>query len=96
MDKNIVELFKAFSDPNRLEIIRLLIKGQNCSCNLVEQLPISQPTLSYHLKQISKSKLAVNKRDGNWIKYYVDKDKIDEMIQFLQELKEIEELSCKS
>jgi len=94
MDKNIVEYFKVLSDPNRLEIVELLLKGETCGCTLIDKLPISQPTLSYHLKTITKCGLAKAKREGNWIKHFIDRDKINEMIKFLEQLRDTEETQC--
>lgn len=89
--------FKVFSDPVRLDVIKLLIKGESCSCTMINQLPISQPTLSYHLKQIVQAGLATSHRDGNWIKYKINEDKINDMMIFLQTLKEMkaEDKGCR-
>ncbi|MGE0003341.1 MAG: ArsR/SmtB family transcription factor [Candidatus Izemoplasmatales bacterium] len=95
MTQNIVEYFKVLSDPNRLEIVELLLKGETCGCTLIDQLPISQPTLSYHLKAITKSGLATSKREGNWIKHYIDREKIDEMIEYLVSLRDMKVKECK-
>lgn len=94
MHTKITESFKVLSDPNRLEIVELLLKGETCGCTLIDKLPISQPTLSYHLKAITKSGLAVAKREGNWIKHYINREKIDEMIEFLEQLKHMEKIEC--
>lgn len=94
MDKNIVEYFKVLSDPNRLEIVELLLKGETCGCTLIDKLPISQPTLSYHLKTITNAGLAQAKRDGNWIKHFVNRDKINDMIKYLEQLRDMEETQC--
>lgn len=94
MDNQIVEYFKVFSDKNRLEIIKLLLQGETCGCTLIEKLPISQPTLSYHLKTITASGLATSKREGNWIKHHIDKDKINDMITFLEQLRDMEAEEC--
>ncbi len=89
--------FKVFSDPIRLKIIQMLLEGQSCSCTMINQLPISQPTLSYHLKQIANAGLAIAVREGNWIKYHIDKEKIAEMSSFLKFLRDIEteDKTCK-
>ncbi|MCF7927213.1 MAG: metalloregulator ArsR/SmtB family transcription factor [Candidatus Izimaplasma sp.] len=94
MDNEIVDFLKVMADPNRLEIIELLLKGETCGCTLIDKLPISQPTLSYHLKTITKSGLAKPKRDGNWIKYTVNRDKIDELIKYLEQLRDMEAEQC--
>lgn len=48
MNKDYASLFKALSDDNRLTILKLLIQGETCGCTLIDKLPITQPTLSYH------------------------------------------------
>jgi len=94
MDKKMVEYFKVLSDSNRLEIIELLLKGETCGCTLIDKLPISQPTLSYHLKTITESGLATARREGNWIKHYIDKNIINDMIEFLEKLRDVEDTQC--
>lgn len=94
LNDKIVEYFKVLSDKNRLDIISLLLKGETCGCTLIDKLPISQPTLSYHLKMITGSGLATSKREGNWIKHYIDRDKINDMITFLEQLRDAEAEVC--
>lgn len=96
MNKKQANYFKVLSDPNRLEIIELLLKGETCECTLLDNLPISQPTLSYHLKLINEVGLTKTKRNGNWIKHYVDRSKLNEMIDYLTKLRDMEITECKS
>lgn len=95
MKEEMIKYFKALSDLNRLEIVELLIKGETCGCTLIDKLPITQPTLSYHLKHITQSGLATARKEGNWVKHYIDRSKIDDMIKFLENLKNASEDSCK-
>jgi ArsR family transcriptional regulator len=94
MDKELVKNFKVFSDTNRMEIVELLLKGETCGCTLIDKLTISQPTLSYHLKNITSSGLATTRREGNWIKYTIDRSKIDDMIRYLEQLRDMEKVEC--
>jgi ArsR family transcriptional regulator len=94
MKEKMAAYFKVLSDPNRLEIIELLIKGETCGCTLIDKVSVSQPTLSYHLKHITKAGLATSKREGNWIKHFVKKDALNEMIDFLIELRDTEVEQC--
>ena len=43
------KVFKAFCDENRLRILELLRSGEKCACKLLEELHISQSTLSHHM-----------------------------------------------
>ncbi len=89
------KMFKAFSDPNRLEIIKYLSKGVCCSCQFIDNFELSQPTMTYHLKMIRDTGLANTRKEGTWMKYELDYDKIDEMIEFLKELKDNRSGGCK-
>jgi len=90
------KLFKVFSDPNRIEVVKYLSKGVCCSCQFGDKFKVSQPTLTYHLKMIRDSGLANSEKDGTWMKYRLNYDVIDSMIEFLQEIKEnhIEDCKC--
>lgn len=89
MKKEISLIFKALSDDNRLTILELLIKGETCGCTLIDKLPITQPTMSYHLKQLTESGLVSSVKDGAWKKHHVDFDEIDKLINYLNELKQM-------
>ncbi len=87
-------LFKAFSDPNRIAIIKHISAGECCSCQMQDTFSISQPTLSYHLNLISGTGLTSVKKVGTWNKYRLNNDKIDEMIAFLNSLKTEGDCQC--
>jgi len=94
MYEKYAQLFKVLGDVNRLKIIEFLIKGETCGCTLIDKLPISQPTLSYHLKLISDAGLAKSVREGNWIKYYINKDMLTDIKLFIEHIRDSEEEEC--
>lgn len=63
------KIFKAFCDPNRLQILAYLRSGQKCSCFLLEKMAISQSTLSYHMKILCDAGVVVGTPDGKWTHY---------------------------
>lgn len=81
--------FKALSDENRLKILELLIQGDTCGCTLIDKLPITQPTMSYHLRTLTESGLITSKKEGNWKKHKVNFEEIDQLIEYLVRLKTI-------
>ncbi|MEF3693110.1 MAG: metalloregulator ArsR/SmtB family transcription factor [Acholeplasmataceae bacterium] len=93
MNTDYATLFKALSDENRLLILKLLIQGETCGCTLIDKLPITQPTLSYHLKILTEAGLTKAYKEGTWVKHHVDHDKIDLIIKYLVDLKN-EETAC--
>lgn len=51
----IADLAKAFAHPARVAILQLLIEKKACVCgDLVNELPLSQPTVSQHLKELKR------------------------------------------
>ncbi|QUH20275.1 ArsR/SmtB family transcription factor [Alkaliphilus sp. B6464] len=68
---------KALADETRVKIFDMLSKGELCACNILEDFDITQPTLSYHMKILSKSGLVDSRRDGVWMKYSINKDGLD-------------------
>ena len=69
MNQDYLRVFKAFSDERRLRILELLTRGEQCACALLEDLEISQPTLSYHMKILCQSGIVKERAVGPW-KYY--------------------------
>lgn len=65
------KVFKAFCDENRLQILELLQSGEKCACVLLEQLSISQPTLSHHMKILCESAIVIPRKEGKWTHYSI-------------------------
>ena len=86
----IADLFKALGDPHRVTIMERLAKGETCGCTLIDQLPISQPTLSYHLKILHEAGLTNVTKEGTWKHYQVNYEKIEALKTFLDHLKTLE------
>ena len=55
---------KALSDANRIRIIEMLVDGEKCGCEILEELDISQPTLSHHMKILTECNLLNSKKNG--------------------------------
>ena len=63
---------KAMSDANRLRIIEMLTTGEKCGCELLEELKITQPTLSHHMKVLSDCGLVSSHKEGKWQHYTIN------------------------
>lgn len=78
-----VKMVKALADENRLEILQLLKSGEKCACVLLDELNITQPTLSHHMKLLCDCGLVNYRKDGKWMRYSISKEgseKLKEMI----------------
>lgn len=69
-----VRIFKALSDPTRLEIVAILQKGEKCACVILEDVACVQSTLSHHLKILVDAKVLNARRDGKWTHYSINQD----------------------
>ena len=64
---------KALAHPARVAILNLLIKKQSCICGvLVNELPISQSTVSQHLKELKEADLIKGEIEGTSICYCIN------------------------
>ena len=60
-EKRIASIFKAFCDENRIRIIKLLRSGEKCACKLLEEINVTQPTLSHHMKILCDAEIVQKK-----------------------------------
>jgi ArsR family transcriptional regulator, arsenate/arsenite/antimonite-responsive transcriptional repressor len=62
--------FKALADPTRIAIVnRLAGADEVCVCAFVDELELSQPTISHHLKILREAGLIEAERRGTWAYY---------------------------
>lgn len=74
-DNRIAKYAKALSHPARVAILKLLIKKQSCICgDIVEELPLSQSTVSQHLKELKEAGLIKGDIEGTRVCYCIDAD----------------------
>jgi ArsR family transcriptional regulator, arsenate/arsenite/antimonite-responsive transcriptional repressor len=68
-------LFKALSHPARIAIIDYLLKVDTCICgDIVNELPLAQPTVSQHLKELKNAGIIKGSIEGTAICYCIDTD----------------------
>lgn len=85
------EMFKAFCDENRIRILEMLQSGEKCGCKLLEELNVSQPTLSHHMKILCDAGIVENRKEGKWTHYRISNSG---RIKILNTLEEITKTSC--
>lgn len=84
--KKITVVFKAFCDENRIKILRLLADGEKCACKLLEEMNVTQPTLSHHMKILCDSGIVVGRKDGKWMYYSISADGAEIAKKYIDEL----------
>ncbi len=86
-------VFKAFCDENRLRILELLRGGEKCACVLLEDLHITQSTLSHHMKILCDSGVVQGRKEGKWVYYSIDPESAESAMQLLKQQLTLE-LQC--
>lgn len=72
--KRTAVIFKAFCDENRIKILQILSSGEKCACKLLEEMNITQPTLSHHMKILCDSGIVEGRKEGKWMHYSISKE----------------------
>src|SRR5690606_13315292 len=76
----IATLTKAFGHPARVAIMEYLMKVDTCICgDIVNELPLAQPTVSQHLKELKNAGLIKGNIEGNAICYCIDEKTIEKL-----------------
>lgn len=69
----LASLAKALGHPARIAILQYLIKTKSCVCgDIVDELPLSQSTVSQHLKELKRAGLIKGDIDGPSVCYCID------------------------
>ncbi len=76
-NKHNARIFKALSDANRLTVLALLRNGEKCACHLLEELKISQPTLSHHMRILCDSGIVKSRKEGKWSYYSFNSEGVE-------------------
>jgi DNA-binding transcriptional ArsR family regulator len=72
-DNKMAAYAKALAHPARIAILQLLIKKQACICgDIVDELPLSQSTVSQHLKELKEAGLVKGEIEGVKVCYCID------------------------
>ena len=79
-------IFKAFCDENRVKILQMLKSGEKCACKLLEEMNITQPTLSHHMKILCDSGIVEGRREGKWMYYSISEAGVAAARQYFEEL----------
>jgi DNA-binding transcriptional ArsR family regulator len=86
-DNKIAAYAKALAHPARVAILQILVKRQACICgDIVEELPLSQSTVSQHLKELKESGLIKGEIEGVKVCYCIDEKEWENAKTYLNTL----------
>ena len=80
-------IFKAFCDENRIRILKMLTSGEKCACKILEELNVTQPTLSHHMKTLLDSGIVNGRKEGKWMHYSISEECLEKAQKYLDYLK---------
>jgi ArsR family transcriptional regulator len=84
MMRELVKVFKALADKNRLRILKMLQYKKMCVCELSAALAITRPSVSRHLSLMKDAGLVQDERNGQWIDYSLCKETINVYASVIQ------------
>ena len=85
----LAKIFKALGDENRLRILEMLQGEERCACMLLDEMHITQTTLSHHMKILCDVDLVIGRKEGKWMHYRLNADQFQKAAQFLQRTAEM-------
>lgn len=86
-DNKIAVYAKALAHPARIAILRLLLKKQTCICgDIVDELPLSQSTVSQHLKELKSCGLIKGEIEGVKVCYCIDEQAWGQAKKYMDQL----------
>ncbi len=84
---SIALLAKALGHPARIAIMEYLMKVDTCICgDIVNELPLAQPTISQHLKELKNAGLIKGTIEGNSICYCVEEKAIQKLQNYFSNI----------
>ena len=81
--ERVAGVFHALSDATRLQLVDMLRGGERCVCELTDALDASQSRLSFHLRILKEAGLVLDRREGRWIYYRLNQERVEEVASVL-------------
>jgi DNA-binding transcriptional ArsR family regulator len=83
----IATIAKALGHPARIAIIEYLLKVNACICSdIVDELPLAQPTVSQHLKELKNAGLIKGNIEGNSVCYCINEKTFDVLKKYFSKI----------
>lgn len=83
-DNKIAQYAKALAHPARVAILQMLLKKQACICgNIVDEIPLSQSTVSQHLKELKDAGLIKGEIEGKKVCYCINEEEWENAKEYM-------------
>lgn len=81
----IAKVMKALAHPARIAIVEYLLSVDSCICNdIVAELPLAQPTVSQHLKELKNAGIIQGEIEGKAICYCINPEAFQKITLFVE------------
>ena len=77
------EIFRALGNPSRLKLVRTLMDGERCVCDLVQAVDLGWSTTSKHLDLLREAGIVSSERRGQKIFYRLELECVSHFIHCL-------------
>ena len=86
-ENKLAKYAKALAHPARIAILKMLANKQSCQCgDIVDEIPLSQSTVSQHLKELKEAGLITGEIEGAKICYCIDEREWKKAQEFINSL----------
>lgn len=76
--ESMADVYAALGDPVRLRLLSLIAAaGELCSCDMVEPLAKSQPTVSHHTRILAEAGLIEGDKRGRWVHWSITEARVE-------------------
>jgi len=82
-----IKVFKAVADATRLLILKLLVGGELCICEIMLALKKPQSSVSHNLSILEDAGLIKERKEGKWCLYRISNEAVMDMVRFAGLLK---------
>jgi len=79
-----INVLKSLADETRLKIVKFLINGEKCVCEIFPYVKRTQSTVSIHLGNLEESGILESRRNGKKIFYKIRDNRIVKLIKILE------------
>jgi len=79
-------LFNVLGNDIRFKIVNHLASGEKCVCNIFKFLGLAQNLVSHHLAILRENNLIVDRKDGKWVYYSLNKKTLKELKKVLDSI----------
>ena len=79
-----LQLFKALSEETRYKIIKVLLEGERCACEIPDLIGKTQSNTSMHLAKLQDWGIIKVRKDGKMRLYSISNEKIRQILKILE------------